>query len=64
MGSSGRVPAQYALHSGKIGEATQLASQGVPEPQIQHEGSSSSSSSSSYIRTRVHCQYSSTSGPL
>ena len=38
IGRSGRDPAQYALHSGRIGGATQLAAQGVPELQIQRAG--------------------------
>ena len=38
IGSSGRDPAQYALHSGRIGGATQLAAHGVPELQIQRAG--------------------------
>ena len=34
VGSSGRDPMQFALHSGKIGEGTQLAAQGLSELQI------------------------------
>ena len=36
--SCGRDPAQYALNSGRIGGATQLETQGVPELQIQRAG--------------------------
>ena len=35
MGSSGRDPAKYALHSERIGGATQLAAQGILELKIQ-----------------------------
>lgn len=35
---SGRDPTQYALHSGRIGGATQLAAQGMSELQIQRAG--------------------------
>ena len=38
IGSSDRDSAQYALRSGRIGGATQLAAQGVPERQIQRTG--------------------------
>ena len=38
VGSSGRDPAQYALHSGRIGGATQLTAQGASELQIQRAG--------------------------
>lgn len=38
VGSSGRDLAQYALHSGRIGGATQLAAQGISELQIQRAG--------------------------
>ena len=38
VGSSGQDPAHYALHSERIGGATQLAVRGVPELQIQRAG--------------------------
>ena len=38
IASSGRNPAQYALHYGRIGGATQLAAQGLPEQHIQRAG--------------------------
>ena len=34
VGSTGRDPVQYALHSARIGGATQLAAQGISELQI------------------------------
>ena len=36
--SAGKNPAQFALHSGRIGEATKLAAQGMPELEIQRAG--------------------------
>ena len=48
--SSGRDPAQYALHSGRIGGATQLAAQGLPELQIQRAGGWKSRAFMSYVR--------------
>ena len=38
VGSSGKDPAKYALHSGRIGGGTRLANQGIPELQIQRAG--------------------------
>ena len=38
VGCSGRGPMQFALHSGRIREATQLAAQGISESQIQRAG--------------------------
>ena len=35
---SGRDPMQFALHSGRIGGATQLAAQGLSDLQIQRAG--------------------------
>ena len=37
-GGVGRDPLQYALHSGRIGGATQLATQGATNVQIQRAG--------------------------
>ena len=50
FGSSGRDPAQFALHSGRIGGATQLAAQGVPELQIQRAGRWKSRAFMAYVR--------------
>eukprot|EP00904_Undaria_pinnatifida_P011237 jgi/Undpi1/7243/HiC_scaffold_22.g09716.m1 len=50
VGSSGRDPAQYALHSGRIGGATQLAGQGIPELQIQRAGRWKSRAFMTYVR--------------
>ena len=50
VGSSGRDPAQYALHSGRIGGATQLAAQGVSELQIQRAGRWKSRAFMTYVR--------------
>ena len=50
IGTSGRDPAQYALHSGRIGWATQLAAQGVPELQIQRAGRWKSRAFMTYVR--------------
>ena len=36
--SAGKNPAQFALHSGRIGGATKLAAQGMSELQIQRAG--------------------------
>ena len=49
-GSSGRDPAQYALHSGRVGGATKLAAQGVPELQIQRAGRWKSLTLITYVR--------------
>ena len=38
VGSLGRDPTQYALHSGRIGGETQLAAQGASDIQIQRAG--------------------------
>ena len=38
LSSLGRDPTQYALHSGRIGGATQLAAQGASDIQIQKSG--------------------------
>ena len=50
VGSSGRDPAQFALHSGITGGATQLEAQGVPERQIQRAGRWKSRAFVAYIR--------------
>ena len=50
VGSSGQDPAQYALHSGRIGGATQLAAQGVPQLQIQCGGRWKSRAFMTYVR--------------
>ena len=50
VGSSGRDPAQYALHSGRIGGATQLAAQGISELQIQRAGRWKSRAFMTYVR--------------
>ena len=55
IGSSGRDPAQYALHSGRIGGATQLAVQGVPELQIQRAGRWKSRAFMTYVRDVEAC---------
>ena len=36
--SAGKNPAQFALHSRRIGRATKLAAQGMPELKIQRAG--------------------------
>ena len=50
IGSSGRDPAQYALHSGRIGEETQLAAQGAPELHIHRAGRWKSRAFMTYVR--------------
>jgi len=50
VGSSGRDPMQFALHSGRIGGATQLASQGISELQIQRAGRWKSRAFMTYVR--------------
>ena len=50
IGSSGRDSAQYALHSRRIGGATQLAAQGVPEMKIQRAGRWTSRAFMTYVR--------------
>ena len=48
--SSGTDPAQYALDSGRIGGAIQLATQGIPELQIQRAGRWKSRAFMMYVR--------------
>lgn len=48
--NAGRNPAHYALHSGRIGGATQLAAQGVSELQIQRAGRWKSRAFMAYVR--------------
>ena len=50
IGSIGRDPAQYALHSGRIEGATQSAAQGVPELQIQRADRWNSRAFMTYVR--------------
>ena len=50
VGSSGRDPMQFALHSGRIGGATQLAAQGISELQIQRAGRWKSRAFMTYVR--------------
>ena len=50
VGSSGRDPMQFALHSGRIGGGTQLASQGISELQIQRAGRWKSRAFMTYVR--------------
>ena len=50
VGSLGRDPAQYALHSGRIGRATQLAAQGASYIQIQRAGRWKSLAFMVYVR--------------
>lgn len=47
---TGRDPAQYELHSGRIGSATQLAAQGMSELQIQRAGRWKSGAFMVYVR--------------
>lgn len=47
---AGKDPAQYALHSGRIGGATQLAAQGVSDLQIQRAGRWKSRAFMVYVR--------------
>lgn len=47
---TGRDPAQYALHSGRIGGATQLAAQGMSDLQIQRAGRWKSRAFMAYVR--------------
>lgn len=47
---TGRDPAQFALHSGRIGGATQLAAQGMSELQIQRAGRWKSRAFMVYVR--------------
>ena len=48
--SLGRDPVQYALHSGRIGGATQLAAQGASDIQIQRAGRWKSLAFMVYVR--------------
>ena len=48
--SAGKNPAQFALHSGRIGGATKLAAQGMPELQIQRAGRWKSRAFMVYLR--------------
>lgn len=50
VASAGRNPAQFALHSGRIGGATQLAAQGMSELQIQRAGRWKSRAFMVYVR--------------
>lgn len=50
VSSTGRDPLQYALHSGRIGGATQLAAQGAAEIQIKRAGRWKSSAFMTYVR--------------
>ena len=50
VASVGKNPAQYALHSGRIGGATQLAAQGMSELQIQRAGRWKSRAFMVYVR--------------
>ena len=48
--SAGKNPAQFALHSGRIGGATKLAAQGMSEFQIQRAGRRKSRAFMVYVR--------------
>lgn len=50
VGSSGRDPAEYALHTGRIVGVTPLAAQGIPELQIQKAGRWKSRAFTAYVR--------------
>ena len=50
VSSLGRDPMQYALHSGRIGGATQLAAQGASDIQIQRAGRWKSLAFIGYVR--------------
>ena len=50
VGSLGRVPVQYALHSGRIAEATQLAAQDASDVQIHRAGRWESLAFMIYVR--------------
>lgn len=50
VSAAGRDPKQYALHSGRIGGATQLACRGASEIQIQRAGRWKSSAFMVYVR--------------
>ena len=48
--SAGKNPAQFALHTGRIGEPTELAAQGMTELHIQRAGRWKSRASMVYVR--------------
>ena len=48
--SAGKNPAQFALHSGRVGVATKLAAQGMSELQIQRAGRWKSRAFMIYVR--------------
>ena len=48
--SAGKNPARFALHSGRIGEATKLAAQGISELEIQRAGRWKSRAFMAYVR--------------
>ena len=50
VGGVGRDPLQYALHTGRIGRATQLAAQGATNVQIQRAGRWKSLAFMVYVR--------------
>ena len=50
VGSSGRDPMKFALHSGRIGGATQLAAPGLSDLQIQRAGRWNSRAFMTYVR--------------
>ena len=50
IGSLGRVPVQYALHSGRIGGANQRAAQDASDVQIHRAGRWNSLAFMMYIR--------------
>ena len=50
VGCNGGGPMQFALHSGRIGGATQLEAQGISELPIQHAGRWKSRDFVTYVR--------------
>ena len=50
VGSSGRDPMQFALHSRRIGGATQVATQGLSDLQIQRAGRWKSRAFMTYVK--------------
>ena len=48
--SAGKTPAQFALHSGRIGGVTKLVSQEMPELQTQQAGRRKSQAFMVYVR--------------
>jgi len=50
VGSLGMIPEEFALHSGRIGGATQLARRGATQIQIQRAGRWKSSAFMVYVR--------------